>query len=520
MKKIHLLILPLLILLLPFTGNSQKSSRGPAKVTWGKETKEPPKSRISYIIGTHSDGFYALRLAMGGYFKASTLIIEDYNNQNNLVKGTKVDLTYEKKDRFFEGTLLYNGNFLLFSSFYNKNKDLNYLFMETIDKKTLNSNGKPKVLATIKAEKRWNNGGFNHLVSRDSSKLMVFYDLPYERKEREKFGVKVFDENVNQLWEKEIELPYEDELFSITNYKVDNEGNVYVLGRLFKDKVKERKKGKPNFRYVILSYKNNGETFKEYKLNLGDDFITDLTFQIADNGDFICAGFYSEDGTRSIKGTLFFHIDGETNMVTNKKKKEFKPDFLEKFMSDRKASNGGELYQFDLDELILRSDGGVVLIAEQFYIVTHTTRDQNGNMRTSYTYHYKDIIVVNIDPSGNIEWASKIPKRQITRNDGGYFSSYVLAIVKDKMYFIFNDNIKNLQEKDPKRLANFSGGKNGIVTMAVLDSKGEYDKYPLISTKEEGVMLRPKVCEQSGRKEMIIYGERGKKYKFGKVTFD
>jgi len=78
--------------------------------------------------------------------------------------------------------------------------------------------------------------------------------------------------------------------------------------------------------------------------------------------------------------------------------------------------------------------------------ITTTSTDANGGTRTTtvYYYYYNDIIVININPGGETEWTKKIAKRQPSSNDGGFFSSYSLSIVKDKMYFVFNDSPKNL----------------------------------------------------------------------------
>jgi hypothetical protein len=94
----------------------------------------------------------------------------------------------------------------------------------------------------------------------------------------------------------------------------------------------------------------------------------------------------------------------------------------------------------------LRSDGGAILVAEQYYV--QTVMPNNGysmspygynsmyynryyynspfysgynNRRPDYYYNYNDIIVVNIRPTGEIEWSARIPKLQESKNDQGLF---------------------------------------------------------------------------------------------------
>ena len=50
------------------------------------------------------------------------------------------------------------------------------------------------------------------------------------------------DKNLNQIWDKKVELPYQDQLFEIEGYQIDNQGNVHLLGILFNEKKKEYQK--------------------------------------------------------------------------------------------------------------------------------------------------------------------------------------------------------------------------------------------------------------------------------------
>jgi hypothetical protein len=124
-----------------------------------------------------------------------------------------------------------------------------------------------------------------------------------------------------------------------------------------------------------------------------------------------------------------FEIDFITQNMTEKLKKKTKK---------REAKGKDvELYQYDLDNIVLKDDGGAILVGEQFFIRVVTTTDAQGNVRTTTHYYYNDIIVISINPKGEIDWTEKIAKRQHTINDNGYFSSYAMAVNEDKINFIF-----------------------------------------------------------------------------------
>ena len=310
-----------------------------------------------------------------------------------------------------------------------------------------------------------------------------------------------------------------------------------MLGVLYGDETLFRRMGAPNYKYIMLAYTLNGSEFNKYPISLKHQFITDLTFRPSNDGHLVFCGFYSDKGTYSIKGTYFFKINPQTKEISNQNLKKLDFDFRTEYTSNRKKEklekeeNSGdtkkapELYQFALDELILRNDGGALLVAEQFYIEEQRYYDYNyysrsGRYRYTYIYHYNDIIIVNIGPNGEIEWASRIPKRQETVNDGGRFSSYAMSIVRDKIYFVYNENGKNFDSTNkPKRGRHNFNGKYSLIAVSEVGQDGSIATYPLYQNQDANVLTRPKICKQIGRKEMAIYGERNRDYRFGKLTF-
>ena len=146
-------------------------------------------------------------------------------------------------------------------------------------------------------------------------------------------------------------------------------------------------------------------------------------------------------------------------------------------------------------------------------------RDSNGRTRTTYRYHYNDIIVVKVLEDGSIEWAEKIPKVQISTNDSGFYSSYNLSVVRDKLYFVFNDNPKNLTNQGDGKLKNYLLNKESLVVLVTMNQKGEQVKEALFDAREAEVYIRPKVGKQTGFSETILFGQKKKKQRLAKVKF-
>ncbi len=507
-------------------------------IDWGQEMREPAGSSLAKIIATGAEGFYGLRIKQGGTLENAKVIIEHYGDDMNVKKAREIDLKYKKKNRVFQDIVMVGRQLYLITSFHNEAKKKNYLFRQKIHNTRLTTSERDlELISEIDTRSVVRDGSFDIILAKDSSKVLIYNKLPTKNREAEQFNLKVYDDSFEMLWSKDITLPYDDKVFRVEEYRVDKAGNAYLMGVIFKDGVRVRRNGQANYEYVILAYTNQGALANEYRINLEDVFVTDLTFRVAKDGDLVCSGFYSERGTYSMKGTYFFRLDAETKEIYNQNLKEFDFEFLtenygegQKARAERAEVRGDklrapELYRFALDDLILRSDGGALLIAEQFYVQEYTNPVGgysagrfNNNYQREFYYYYNDIIVVNIKPDGGIEWATRIPKRQVTRNDGGYFSSYAMSIVRDKLYFVYNDNRRNLEE-DNRRLHNFDG-RNSIVVLSEINKTGDLITTPLFPNREMKLITRPKICRQIGRKSMAIYAELRNKFRFADLQFD
>jgi hypothetical protein len=550
------------------------SLQGTARVVWSEPYKEPSNSNIQKIIATEGGGFYALRIHQKGLTgQGKTVpILEYYNEKMKLVRSKEIDLNYNGKVRFLKDVVMLKGQLWMLSYFYNEKHEKTYLFAQSINKQNFNLGKDMVKIAEQDETNRERTDVFSLAESRDSSKIVIFNRQPNSKKEQE-FSLSVYDFDFKEVWSANAKLPYGRNKFGVEDYQVDNEGNVYLMGIIYTEGANRlEKSGKPTYEYDIVAYRKDGNALeaKEYKVLLKDKFVTDLTFRVADNNDLVCAGFYSEKDAKGIKGSLFFKINPRTQDMTSISLREFDFDFITANLSQRNKERAKaatqrddkeyepELFDYDIDRLIIRSDGGVVMIAEQVFVDERMRNNWNNGWNSPYgfnswnsplgwnswgmnswnnpwgfnnglnnrnqqdfIFNYNDIIVVNIQPDGEIAWQSRIPKRQMSVNDMGLFSSYAMSVVQDKLYFVYNENPKNL---DPNRRPNQTVAETpdrySVLTLAEVGRNGEVKRVPLFSNQDKGLTTRPKICRQVGRRTMAIYGESGRDYRFGMVGFE
>ncbi len=433
----------------------------------------------------------------------------------NPITRRDLELTFNDKTLTLESAAILAGEIVLFSSFYNKKDDKKYIFAQTIDKKTLapqNNLKKIGEIGNIVSSSRADQSDVRFLYAQDSSKIAIVAEASRKRKDFEAISIAIIDQNRNAIWNKDIELPYEEVMFNIEDYCINQQGDVFVIGYLFNEKPRTKVKGKPNYSYKILRYNADGSQ-KEYDIKLADKFVSTLRAYAVGNDALVCTGFYNNRNHYSIAGTFYASLDLTTNQFTKESYREFDSKLLENTLSEKelkqykKREEKGkdvELPQYAFRNLVRRSDGGAILIGENYYVRVVTT--STGRSRTTnYYYYYNNIFVANISPSGDIEWVTFIPKRQTTANDGGYFSSFVFAVRKDKMYFIFNDDLRNIPYDKNKGLRNMSASsKYGVTSITSLDTKGNQERFELTKYSNTQTALLAKSSIQISDSDVVL----------------
>lgn len=190
-------------------------------------------------------------------------------------------------------------------------------------------------------------------------------------------------------------------------------------------------------------------------------------------------------------------------------------------------------------EILTKKDGGIILIGELYYYYYGSS-----NQGSAGREYFGDIIVLNISSKGELNWANRIPKKQVLSyyTSGPFvfastgfslfvvpnwrvteYFSYLAGINDDKITIIFNDNPKNnLSTDDQVMLKPLKKVKKATVTKYTIDLKtGEKKEELFTKAKDYDVYIKPQVSYQEGQdKSVIVFGMKGKKYKYGTLNFD
>lgn len=527
MKKAILSFLAFIVIL----SASAQTKTDKASVKWGNEFAMGKKMILEKVISATNDQILLLiaeyKGMLGGQKSYHTCAIK---NDLNFAPVKELILKTSDKELQFLNIFELNSTIHVFSVLNDKKAKTKTLYLHSLNKQTLIASSGEKITTLDYDEgSRRNSGGFEVILSEDGSKILVFYYTPLIKDEPETFGAIVFDNNMEVLWENIYSLPYNDEFFTLNEIFLGNNGQLFLTGK----KYSVKKYGSPdpkNYNIILLSSSEDGDELLENPIVLNDYYISDITAKMLPNNDIVCSGFTtSKSKSWSVNGVFYILIDHKTREIELTSTKPFEYEFIKEGMTekqekktDKQKAKGKdiELPNFIFKDFIVKENGGALVVAEQYYVIVTSYTDSKGNTHTTYHYYYNDIIAISINPSGEIEWASKIQKYQHSTNDGGFYSSYAMAVIDDKAYFVFNDHIENILSPTNSPRNAYTGKKKSVVALCELNSSGEVTRELVFPTSEVELMLIPKLCEQISADELFVYCRRIKKNKFGILKFN
>ncbi|MEO0899238.1 MAG: hypothetical protein AAFY71_22695, partial [Bacteroidota bacterium] len=152
---------------------------------------------MSQIIGYDATGVYTLRRVIqrkNGFTSQSDIILEHYDKGLSLTKSLEIQLKGPKKKRNYEYATQLGGEIYLFSSSQDMSSKQMILFVQKIDKKTLQLKGEKRIAQVSSLKKDlFKRGSFQITISKNSSKVLILGNPTFEKDKNEKFTLSVFD---------------------------------------------------------------------------------------------------------------------------------------------------------------------------------------------------------------------------------------------------------------------------------------------------------------------------------------
>jgi hypothetical protein len=386
---------------------------------------------------------------------------------------------------------------LVVKSKYNKSHRTYELLAQWLDYQ-LQPISEPQILMEQEVQSYGDKGNFRVRISDDEQRIAVITSKKNGSDSTE-ISWSVFTDSMQRVEYHTHLMNWPFKKLQLNDFLVNNEGQVFSI---FRQWLKDRRKDANHIDY-FMAQRGDSVYVKSFIdsvhfRNLG------LSYQ-RDKGLVVLAGFYGEPGMSGSIGVCYYSYDGKTGEEVSRFAR-----FGEELADDL---NIGRRNQdvipdgFEFLKLVPRSDGGLICVAEQKDIDTENEVVMMHGIPTSTSkniYNFNDILVLNLDSTGAIEWSEVIHKNQTTVNDGGYFSSAIVFVNADYLQIIYNDQIRN----------------SGEVMQHTILSNGKSFSRKLLKSELDYVVIIPAEATQVSSNKIIIPSAKNRRFALLKLIYN
>lgn len=524
----RLFTLTLIFFLLLSVGYTQE-------IEWGENVDS--KKRVSQIIGEDGDEFFVLA------YKGKTWYFEKYKgNDAKLAFSKPIDIPQVNDIKTkFGGIYRMETSMIMLTYQYDKSKREFNLFGYTLSNDGKVNKDRTTIL-NVPVEKKGRMGDFKLDISRDRSKMLIVHIADHKKGEKyTQANIRILTPELVVLKEIQEKYPMKEDKdrFEMSDIIIDNDGSTYMgIARV------RREKGEfVTDEINIYSYiPNNGFELTLIPVDLNGKVASSIMFEIDRKGNLVGGGFYGERvrsllSYTGLKGSYFLKVDRVNEEIEYANIEPFSKDLTAQILSERKANKGKLVSNYFVPRnIVMRDDGGAIMAAEYSLRVIEETR--TGTIVRTY---HGPIIIVSISPEGVQEWARAIPKNQFwaqqqmllgglfagipifisvpSAKDQSIYHSFLLGVSEKGINLVYIDHKSNIElehYKDTKRL---NGWLKSVPVSVTITPDGKVTKKVLAERDRTEVVLRPKISYQGDYKNVIIYGNKRKQDKFGRITF-
>lgn len=492
-----------------------------ADIEFGAITKEKGSQ---VILANNDDGLFTLR------FRKKKVFIEFYDSED-MARQFTTPINFkdpnDNRQLYFKYGYLYNNQLVLLASYYDKSEDKNILFCSKY-----NTEGEVqedwKEVASFEATRSKNAGGYGIRYSPDKKRLLVYADLPYSKKENERYILFCFDASMSLQWKKEIELDIQDKNTALDDYYIDNLGNVHLLAHSTPASRKERKQAKKAKEDVkshyVFTYDFQNDKLISQEIRLENKTVIFTGIRIDTSNNVYVAGFYQDNLKKKarLSGVFYARMKSGSNELDALSTREFSKDFIKKIIGEKSAKKGREINTtFQLRNVLTTQDGGIALVAEEYYVTQHCTTDpKTGARRCTNYYHYDDIIIVNLNSEGDITWANIIHKGTVTSGTTTYLS--VSSFFENgKIHLVYNQSLSDhygYNKKENYKHLKRKQRRSRLSIVATIDKDGNMAFSDLYNHSEAKFYLRSRHLSRVGNGTLLgIADGRKNKYKIARI---
>jgi len=339
----------------------------------------------------------------------------------------------------------------------------------------------------------------DHTVSEDRRFVLI-----YEFEFNTRIHAIVYDvQNMKTVLHKVFSINDLDVDRDFVEATVDNKGKPYFI--FSKD---NRRTKRDENRFYIISYDYEKQFAEEINVSMNGRVWFDVQFKYDNlNEQMVGAGLFLDKRYTEATGYFYLKFDTKNADTQEIHFHDFDPKFVVRAIG--KETKHRSIGEVSVRDLVLRQDGGVLMVAERnrFYSRTGSMLGnayapiENQSFRMDY--HYEDILLFAIHPDGKLHWNDVLQKRQFSQDDDARFSSYFLMHTPRSLRFLYNDEIRY----------------KTTINEYLVGITGNQERNSIYNTETNDVSLLLRKAKQVAANEAIIASERRSNLKLTRLVY-
>ena len=485
------------------------------KITWGEF--EDQKSSLNQIFAVSETSFFTTTSRPLPPLNIDSIVsLNFYENLKKTASGD-IQLKIKEKQTKLEGVKLLNEQIHVFLSIIQGDEKI--LYLQKYDKSCKVNGELIEFSKYIIPNKLTRKGDFSIVVSANEEFFAVLAELPGTKKENDKIIHFVYDKKLQLISKGENFLTNPSDKIKAFQSYITNEGKLFIVSKYFKFSkgLKFSTEEQLVEKIVLNELKQNEISTLDFKLDSAAYFTSFTINESKSNLEM--AGVYSYIKDGNSHGFFNFSYDFENKNQTMKFV-EFKTDKLKSLWNRLLSSEEKIQFIYQIKNLNLLDDGSKLLSFEQVYRRIDQA-DMNGGI-SAISYFYNDILSYKLSDKNELLWESKIDKYQKSKNDDGPFSSFMTYRDKDKIIYLFNDNLGNYDMQGVffqcQAATDFTLNSYGFAQVEIDILTGKQNRKLIYKKNDIGGLVKPKKSFYSPKIQGLkFYCNFNFKEKFGNL---
>lgn len=473
--------------------------------------------RIAYSEPDHDDP-RTLNFEIVGKLGGNVLVYKSYRDQHFMsVYDGDMKLLEKVKLDFVNNNRILNTDFLQYPDFVYmiyqyQRRSIMYCMAVKLDANGKRLGEPVELDSTDNINFSSSNKIYSVINSEDKQKFMIF-KINTKNDRAHVLTTSLFDKDLKLVKKTRMSIPMPQRNDFLSEFTLGNDGDLVCVresGTASNDNINK---------ISLITKPALSDTFSLTDLKVGNIFLDDVRIKIDNvNKHYVITSFLSKQKRGNIDGLYYLLWDKKENKELLNATTLFTPEFREDARGE--AATKTAFNDYFLKHIILRRDGGFIVIAESAYTSSRGNTLNRwdylygspywspsdyyywnspmgyypwyrsslyGNPNLSNRYYADNVILLSFEPSGKMEWSNVIRKSQFDDNTDNNIG-FGLLNTGGQLHFLFNVLEKRAM----------------ILSDQTISPTGQIDRNPTFKNMDKGFEFMPRHAKQVGARQAIV----------------